>query len=163
MLELHIHMSSQQWKLGQDEEYWVRTRTKEKIPTFRWGKALQCITRMDEGRGEHNWMRSGRRAVYNTDQGWALISKRSAYTNREKYTGSSLIWQVFQLFSLSLSLCSQLRYIWLWLDQRVLQEWQFFHVICFLTSVPRGRTKLWLLASQNKLTVRQRKLRRDHA
>lgn len=147
MLELHIHMSSQTVKT------WTRWRIlseNKREDTYVQIRKRFAMHHQDEGRGEHDWMKSGRRAVYNTGQGWALISKRSAYTNREKYRGPSLVWQVFQLFSLSLSLCSQLRYIWHWLDQRVLQEWQFFHIICFLISVPRGRTKLWLLALQNK-------------
>lgn len=128
MLEPHIHIPSQRATTWAGRIVSEDKREDTCIQIRRWKSC--AMHSQDAGRGEHDWMKWGKRAVYNAGQGWALLSKGSACTNRKKHREACSIWQVFQLFPVSLSLCLQLRYIWQWLDMRVLQEWQLFHIIC---------------------------------
>lgn len=65
------------------------------------------------------------------------LQDHHAPTERSMEEASGSIWQDFQLSHGPPSPCLQLRDIWLWLDVRVLQELQLFHIIC-----PRASSSL---------------------
>jgi len=158
VLEPHIHIPSQ------TATTWAGRRTRSEdnredasFQIRRWKSCAMCS--QGAGRGEHDWIKWGKRAVYKTGQGWALLSKGSARTNREKQRSMFDLASLPAVPHLPQSMLTSRICLALAGYKSATGMAALSHNLpmTFLFTVPRRRqTKLWLLALLFSLTARQK-------